>query len=395
MNDKIIPYGRQHITDADIEAVVEVLKSDFLTQGPQISEFEHNFSSYVEAPYALAVSNGTVALHLSVLALGLQAGQKVITTPITFAATANAVHYAGGEVSFVDIDPQTYLIDLAAVRRLLESAPKGTYAGIIPVDFAGRAVNLEELRKLCDEYDLWIIADSCHAPGAFFTDTMGEAQLCGNGKYADLTVFSFHPVKHIASGEGGMITTKNEALYEKLTSLRSHGMVRHSDRFINPISLAAGDTHYPAWYMEMQELGFNYRLTDLQAALGNSQLKRAHQGLERRRELATNYTRAFARKDYIKSVSGRVLGHAYHLYVIEVDDRLGLYQHLRSQQVFAQIHYFPTHLMPYYQKLGWKEGDLPQAEAYYAHCISLPMYPTLSDDEQAYVIQLINDYYEK
>lgn len=394
MRKNIIPYGRQHITDADIAAVTETLKSDFLTQGPQIASFEANFASYVQAPYAVAVANGTAALHLSVLALGLHAGQRVITTPITFAATANAVRYAGAEVTFVDIDPQTYLIDIDAVRELLAASPKGTYAGIIPVDFAGRALDLEALRTLADEHDLWIIADSCHAPGAYFRDKQGTQQLCGNGKFADLTVFSFHPVKHIAAGEGGMVTTRDEALYKRLCNLRSHGIQRDAESFINPTAMAGGDTNYPAWYMEMQELGFNYRLTDMQAALGNSQLQRACEGLKRRKTLAENYTEAFADKPYIKGKSGNIDGHAYHLYVLEVDDRLGLYDHLRKHQIFAQIHYFPTHLMPYYQNLGWKEGDLPKAEAYYKSCISLPLYPSLSDDDQRRVTSAIDGYFQ-
>lgn len=393
VNEKIIPYGRQHITDDDIAAVVNSLRSDFLTQGPEVGHFERNFAAYVEAPFALAVANGTAALHLSVLALGLKPGQKVITTAITFSATANAVRYLGGDVVFVDIEPSTNLIDIAAVGQLLADSPKGTYAGVIPVDFAGRAVNLQELRLLADEYDMWIISDSCHAPGAYFTDSDGHRQLCGNGHFADLTVFSFHPVKHIASGEGGMITTRHEQLFQKLSQLRTHGIVRTPDSFHNTVALAGGDEGYPAWYMEMQELGFNYRLTDLQAALGNSQLKRAPQGLMRRRALAAAYTAAFAGKDYVYNLSGDVDGHAYHLYVLEVKDRLGLYNHLRAHHIFAQVHYFPVHLMPYYQAQGWREGDLPHAEAYYKNCLSLPLFPTLSDDDQQRVIQLIESYY--
>ncbi|MGD9977575.1 MAG: aminotransferase class I/II-fold pyridoxal phosphate-dependent enzyme, partial [Bacteroidales bacterium] len=213
---KPIPYGRQYISDEDIQIVIETLKSDFLTQGPKVKEFEDTFATYIGCKYAVAVANGTAALHLCTLALGVHPGNKVITTPITFAASANCVRYTGGDVEFVDIDPETYLIDINKVKQLLESAPKGTYKGIIPVDFAGRALNLEELKKLAIDYDLWIIEDACHALAGYFIDSKGQKHLCGNGEYAELSIFSFHPVKHIATGEGGMITTNNEDLYRKL-----------------------------------------------------------------------------------------------------------------------------------------------------------------------------------
>lgn len=382
---KKIPYGRQNITEEDIQAVVEVLKSDWLTQGPNIKKFEDSFADYVGAKYAVAVSNGTAALHLNAIALGVQPGHKVITTPITFAASANCVRYCGGEVVFADIDPETYLLDINAVRALLEASPKGTYQGIIPVDFAGRAVDLEAFRMLADDYGLWIIEDSCHAPGGYFIDSAGEKQHCGNGNFADLAIFSFHPVKHIAAGEGGMITTNNEELYKHLQILRTHGIQQDYSKRIYDDSL---------WYYEMQELGYNYRLTDFQAALGSSQLKRAEQGLKRRKEIAKTYFDYFKDKDYIISESGDVDGHAYHLYVIEVKQRKELHKHLRDLNIFTQIHYVPTHLMPYYRDLGWKEGDLPYAEAYYSSCISLPMFPTLSENEQEFVINAINRFYE-
>jgi len=398
-----IPYGRQNITEEDIEAVVSTLKSDYLTQGPKIAEFEEAFANYVGSKYAVAVSNGTAALHLCAMTLNVKPGDKVITTPITFAASANCVRYCGGEVVFADIDPETYLLDIDKVRQLLENAPKGSYKGIIPVDFAGRTVDLEAFRKLAEEYDLWIIEDSCHAPGGFFNDSKNQKQLCGNGNFADLAIFSFHPVKHIASGEGGMITTNNKDLYEKLLQLRTHGIVKDDNKYFNSPAFASGlsesqfsilDTQdYPQWYMEMQNLGYNYRITDFQAALGTSQLKRSDDGLVRRREIASNYFEAFKEKDYIKGQSGVVTGHAYHLYVLEVEDRLGLYNYLRENKIYAQIHYIPCHLMPYYRDLGWKEGDLPNAENYYKHCISLPMFPTLSEEEQHFVIEKINSFY--
>lgn len=393
MENKIIPYGKQNITEDDIRVVIETLNSDFLTQGPRILEFEKNFAEYIGCKYAVAVANGTAALHLCALALGVKEGDKIITTPITFAASANCVRYCGGNVVFSDIDPDTYLIDIEKVRALLATSPKGTYKGIIPVDFAGRAVNLEAFRKLADEYDLWIIEDACHAPGGYFEDSLGVKQFCGNGNFADLAIFSFHPVKHIACGEGGMITTNDADLYQRLLALRTHGITKDEVSFTNPIDLAGGIAEYPKWYMEMQSLGYNYRLTDFQAALGTNQLKRADEGLIKRREIARKYEEALTGKAFIKGESGLVEGHAYHLYIIETEDRLGLYDYLRVNKIFAQIHYIPCHLMPYYQEFGWKVGDFPEAEAYYKQCISLPMYPTLTEQEQEFVIGKIFEFY--
>lgn len=397
MKNHIIPYGRQHITDEDIQAVVDVLKSNYLTQGPHIDAFETAFARYVGSQYAVAVSNGTTALHLGVLVLGLKPGEKVITTPITFSASANCVRYCGAEVLFADIDSDTYLIDLAHVKQLLETHPKGSIKGIIPVDMAGNVVNTEALRNLVKPYGCWILEDACHAPGGYFTDSEGNRQLAGNNRYSDATVFSFHPVKHIACGEGGMVTTNDATVYKQLLRLRSHGITKGDDSYTNSMKLACsieGATEYPGWYMEMQQLGYNYRLTDIQAALGLSQLKRVEQGLARRRELAATYTKAFMGKHYLIGQSSNVDGHAYHLYILEVEDRLGLYKHLREYGIFAQIHYIPVHLMPYYRQQGWKPGDLPVAETYYSRCISIPMYPTLTDEEQAYVIEQINTYYD-
>jgi len=398
-----IPYGRQNITQQDIDAVVRVLKSDFLTQGPEIAKFEEAFAQYIGAKYAVAVSNGTAALHLSALALGVKPGQKVITTPITFAASANCVRYAGGEVIFADINPETYLLDINKVEDILKKDKD--VVGIIPVDFAGRPVNLEEYKTLADKYGCWILEDACHAPGGYFSDSKGNKHNCGNGDFAELAIFSFHPVKHIAAGEGGMITTNDEELYHKLLILRTHGIIKDSEQFKNSIDLAVGQvpnqltthnsqlTTYPGWYYEMQELGFNYRLTDFQAALGFSQLKRADEGLKRRREIAEKYNENLIDKPYILGQSGVVEGHAYHLYVIEVQNRQGLYEHLRKNNIFAQIHYVPVHLMPYYKEFGWEPGDFPNAEAYYQKCLSLPMFPTLTDDEQNFVFNTIEEFY--
>lgn len=391
---KPIPYGKQYISEEDIQAVITTLQGEYLTQGPKIKEFEDAFANYVGAKYAVALANGTAALHLCAMALNVTEGQKVITTPITFAASANCIRYCGGEVVFLDINPKAYTLDINKVKALLETHPKGTFAGIIPVDFAGYAVDLEAFRQLADEYGMWIIEDACHAPGGYFIDSKREKQLCGNGKYADLAIFSFHPVKHIASGEGGMITTNDEKLYKKLLQLRTHGIIKDDTQYTNSIEFAGGIDAYPLWYMEMQDLGYNYRITDFQAALGLSQLMRADKGLERRREIAQKYEQGFTAKNFINGQSGVIDGHAYHLYVLEVENRLGLYNYLREHNIYAQIHYIPCHLMPYYRDLGWKEGDMPLAENYYKQCISLPMYPTLTDEEQNFVIKTIEGFYD-
>ncbi len=395
---KPIPYGKTEITELDIQAVNETLRSDFLTQGPKVKEFEDAFAKYVGCKFAVAVANGTAALHLCTLALEFQEGDKVITTPITFAASANCIRYTGAEVLFADIDPATYLIDIQAVTKLLEAKDGHKIKGIIPVDFAGRAVPLEDLKPLVKKYGIKVIEDACHSPGGYYLDETGNRQQCGNGYGADLAVFSFHPVKHIATGEGGMITTNDERLYKKLLLLRTHGISRDPQTFVNSAQFATATSEsstYPGWYMEMQTLGFNYRLTDFQSALGLSQLKRASIGLERRREIAKRYYESFSGKSYIKGQSGVVEGHAYHLYVIEVDDRLGLYNFLRSKNIYTQIHYIPCHLMPYYRALGWKEGDLPHAERYYQQCLSLPIFATLTEDEQSYIINCVEEYYRQ
>ncbi len=397
---KAIPYGRQEITEDDIKAVTEALQADFLTQGPRILNFEQEFADYVGADYAVAVSNGTAALHLAVLALGIKEDEYVICSPITFAASVNCVKYCGGNVLFADIDPQTYLMDINSVKQVISTNQDKKIKGIIPVDFAGRVPQLDEFRKLADENGLWIIEDACHAPGGHFLDAKHQEQKAGNGKFADASVFSFHPVKHIATGEGGMITTNNKDLYGQLMELRTHGITRDHSKFENTKSFANGNSEievddYPQWYMEMQNLGYNYRITDFQAALGSSQLLRAPQNLERRKKIAQRYSEELSTCEGIIQSSGFVEGHAYHLYILEVRDRRGLYDYLRSNQIFAQIHYIPVHLMPFYKHQGWKEGDLPFAEHYYSRCISIPMFPSMTDEEQTVVIEHILAFYSK
>ena len=384
---KAIPYGHQHITDEDIQAVIETLKSDYLTQGPKIIEFEQAFARYVGAKYAVALSNATAGLHLAATALQVRSGDKVIVTPITFAASANCIRYCNGMVVFCDIDPDTYLMDIKKLRRLLETNPPSTFKGIVPVDFAGYPHQMEEFRQLADEYGLWILEDACHAPGGYFIDSNGEKQFCGNGKFADVTVFSFHPVKHIATGEGGMVTTNDKELFDRLSLLRTHGITK------NPACL---HENHGGWYYEMQELGYNYRLTDFQAALGLSQLKRADEGLKRRQKIAVRYNEAFKRiADIQTPYASPDVFHAYHLYIIQVPDRLDLYNYLHENGIYAQVHYIPLHLMPYYREQGNKPGDLPVAEKYYSRCLSLPMFPTLTDEEQEYVIKKIEYYFNK
>jgi UDP-4-amino-4,6-dideoxy-N-acetyl-beta-L-altrosamine transaminase len=377
---KKIPYGRQHIDQNDIDAVVTALQSDYLTQGPKVMEFEDKFADYVGAKYAVAVNNATSGLHLSVLALNLNKGDRVITTPITFAATANCVRYAGGEVWFADIDPNTYLLDINSVRELIKSKPKGFFKGIIPVDFAGLPVNMEKFRALADANDLWIIEDACHAPGGYFIDSKLEKNFCGNGNYADIGVFSFHPVKHIACGEGGMLTTNSKELYEKLMLLRTHGITKDNMK-----------ENHGNWYYEMIELGFNYRLTDFQSALGITQIAKNNKGVARRNEISAAYKKAFEGKIKFQDLPSATYN-AHHLFIIEVEHRKKLYDFLHSKGILAQIHYVPVHTMPYYKKIGYEGSDLINAENYYANCISLPMYPKLSNKEQDFVIEQINQF---
>ncbi|MFC2081218.1 UDP-4-amino-4,6-dideoxy-N-acetyl-beta-L-altrosamine transaminase [Bacteroidota bacterium] len=380
---KPIPYGKHHISEEDIQRVIEVLRSDYITQGPAIQAFETAFAEYTGARHAVAVSNGTAALHLSCLALGVKSSDRFISSPISFVASSNCVLYCGGKVDFVDIDPETFLIDIDQIEKKIRSNPPGTFTGIIPVDFAGLPVNLEKIKTLALEHDLKIIEDACHAPGGYFTDSGNTKQFCGNGQFADLTAFSFHPVKHIATGEGGMITTNDSDLYEKLLNLRTHGITKNPDLL--------GDNP-GGWYYEMISLGYNYRLTDIQAALGISQLQRAPQGFKRRAEIAARYREAFQNTPLKIQAVGSGIEHAYHLFVIRVDNRKGLYDFLKSNNIFPQVHYIPIHQQPYYRTKGWKSGDFPNAEKYYEQCLSIPLYPGLQDDEQEFVMEKILEF---
>ena len=384
-----IPYGRQDITEADVRAVAETLRADYLTQGPRVEEFEAAFATYVGARYAIAVANGTAALHLCALALGVGPGTRVITSPVTFAASGNCVRFCGGEVWFADIDPTTLVLDVSSVRELLDRYPRGYFSGVIPVDLAGYPVDVEAYRRLADEYGLWIIEDACHAPGATRTASDGTRYRAGSGKFAELAIFSFHPVKHIACGEGGMVTTNDGELAQRIRKLRTHGITKDERDFQGP--------SHGGWYMEMQELGFNYRMPDILCALGTSQLARATEGLARRRELAQRYDTAFRTQRGVRTFAtfGPSFEHAFHLYVIHVDHRGDLYDHLRQQGVYTQVHYIPLHRMPYYAAIDYSEADLQNADAYYEGALSLPMFPTLTNLEQDRIIELVVKFVKK
>ncbi len=377
---KPIPYGRQSINQDDIDAVIEALQHPYLTQGPRVAEFEEKFAKYIGVDHAVAVANGTAALHLCALALDVDHSTNVITSPITFSASANCIRYCGGNVYFADIDPNTILLDLNQVEALIKSKPDGFFDGIIPVDFAGLPLDMEAFHQLAKKYGLWIIEDACHAPGGSYLDSQKKEQFCGNGKFAELAIFSFHPVKHIASGEGGMITTNDPQLYERLKTLRTHGITKDPDRMIQ---------NHGGWYYELQELGYNYRLTDIQCALGLSQLRKADSGLKRRRAIARRYDQAFSGSSVQIITPESSRRHAYHLYVIQVDNRKELYDVLRENNIFSQVHYIPVHTLPYYQQFESTAKQLPNAEAYYDKCLSLPMYPALTDEEQEFVIETV------
>jgi dTDP-4-amino-4,6-dideoxygalactose transaminase len=321
------------------------------------------------------------------MALNVSKGDKVITSPLTFAASANCILYCGGDVEFADIDPKTLCIDPNKVEDMLRKNTAHDIKGIIPVDFAGYPVNMEDVRSLADKYGVWILEDSCHAPGASFTDSRGKKQQSGNGEFSDLSIFSFHPVKHITTGEGGMITSNNLEKIEKILKLRIHGVTKRRDQLI--------EKDVGGWYYEMQDLGYNYRITDFQCALGISQLKRADTSLKRRQEIANRYLNAFSGYDFIRMTNvPQNIVHAWHLFVIQIPRRRDLYHYLQDHGIYTQVHYIPVHLQPYYKNLGWNKGDFPITEDYYEHCLSLPMYPSLKEEEQEYVIEKVKSFYK-
>ncbi|EPG76181.1 UDP-4-keto-6-deoxy-N-acetylglucosamine 4-aminotransferase [Leptospira fainei serovar Hurstbridge str. BUT 6] len=381
----MIPYGRQNITQADIDSVIQILKSDFITQGPTIDQFEKTVSEYCGSQYALAVSNATAALHIACLALEVGAGDEVWTSPNTFVASANCALYCGAKIGFVDINPKTYNMDVDKLRlKLIEARNKNRLPKVvIPVHFAGQSCDMEEISELSKQYGFKIIEDGSHAIGGKYL-----GQFIGNCKYSDITVFSFHPVKIITTGEGGMLTTNSKHLHEKLSLLRSHGISRNPDLMV---SESEG-----GWYYQQLELGFNYRMTDIQAALGISQFARLESFIEKRHRIAENYDKLLDGLPVVTPYRSPGVNSALHLYPIKLskDAKIGrkqFFDELRRLGVGVQVHYIPVHRQPYYQKLGFKLGDFPEAEEYYESVVSLPIYYDLTHEEQLYVVEMIRN----
>jgi UDP-4-amino-4,6-dideoxy-N-acetyl-beta-L-altrosamine transaminase len=371
---KQIPYATQWIDEEDIQAVVSALRLPYLTQGPLVAEFEKQVASYCGAKYAVAVSSGTAALHLACLAAGFQSGNEVITSPITFVASSNSVLYCGAKPVFADVEETTINIDPQAIARCLTKKTRG----IIPVHFAGQPCELVEIRRLAKQYRLTIIEDAAHALGATYSGSK-----IGSCKYSDLTILSLHAVKHITAGEGGLITTNNKKLYEKLLLLRTHGITREP-RLLQK-------KHEGPWYYEMQELGYNYRITDFQCALGMSQFKKLDRFIERRREIVRQYNQAFCSCEEVTSLDEKSdRQSSWHIYPIRVKgDRKTIFNKLREKGLGVNVHYLPVYLQPYYQKLGYRVGSCPRAENYYAQAITLPLYPKMSDEDVATVIEIV------
>lgn len=380
---KNIPYCRQSLDGSDFRAVEKSLHSAYLTQGPKVREFEKALAAYCGARYAVAVANGTAALHLAAIAAGLGKGDEAITSPITFLATPNAALYVGAKPVFADIDYATVNIDPGAVQAKLTRRTKA----ILPVDMAGLPADMAAISKIAKRHGLMVIEDACHALGGRYRK--GKVGSCA---YSDMTVFSFHPAKHITTGEGGCITTNSKKLYEKLCSLRSHGVSR----------TAATQRRMGGWYYEMLELGWNYRITDIQCALGMSQLSKIEGFISRRRQIARMYDAAFCDMPELRvpSQGSRGEKHVYHLYLLRLQGcrsgaRRRLYDHLKSKNVHCQVHYIPVYRQPHYRKLfGDLSASCPNAERYYEEALSLPMFPGLKDAEVRYVIQAIRGFFK-
>ena len=374
---KFIPYGTQNIGKEDIDAVVSVLKSDFLSTGPKIQEFENKFAKYVGSKYAVAVSSGTAALHCACLAAGIKKEDEVITTPMTFVATSNVILYCGAKPVFVDINPKTFNIDETLIEKQITSKTKA----IILVHFAGQPCEMDKIREIAQKHNLIIIEDAAHALG-------GEYKGMKIGTIGDMTTFSFHPVKHITTGEGGMITTDSEALYRKLLIYRNHGITRNEDEFVN-----SKDGN---WYYEQIELGYNYRLTDFQSALGIVQLDKMDYSLVRRNEIVSMYRNGLKEIKEIEipeeSINGKS---AWHIYIVKIKDkkinRKIVFDELRKRNIGVNVHYIPVYLNPYYKKLGYKKGLCPNAEKIYEQIITLPLHPKMTNEDVKYVIESIKD----
>jgi UDP-4-amino-4,6-dideoxy-N-acetyl-beta-L-altrosamine transaminase len=386
---QFIPYGRQSLDESDLNAVMEVLKSDWLTQGPTIDRFERAVAEYCGAKYAVAVSNATAALHLACLAIGLKEQDTLWTSPNTFVASANCARYCGASIDFVDIDLDTYNLSVAKLReKLLWAAEKKCLPSVlVPVHFSGQACDMDAIATVAQEYGIHVIEDASHALGGTHQqDKIGSCQ------FSEMTVFSFHPVKMITTGEGGMILTNRLDLSERLKQLRSHGITREAKQFTNP---APG-----AWYYEQQALGFNYRMTELQAALGLSQLQRLDTFVQRRQYLANRYREHLNHLPVTLPNPSAYTTSSFHLYVIRLKLELlnrsqsEIFEALRDRGIGVQIHYIPVHTQPYYQKLGFQWGDFPIAEQYYREALSLPLYPALTEAEQDWVIRSLTEVLE-
>ncbi|MEH2199670.1 UDP-4-amino-4,6-dideoxy-N-acetyl-beta-L-altrosamine transaminase [Nostoc sp.] len=385
MND-YIPYGRQDISQEDIDAVIEVLRSDSITQGPAIERFEQAVANYCGAKYAVAVSSATAALHIACLATGLGQGDILWTSPNTFVASANCGLYCGAKVDFVDIDPNTYNLSVDELERKLTWAEKqGCLPEVlIPVHFAGQSCEMEQIAALSQRYGFKIIEDASHAIGGSY-----QAQPIGSCQFSDMAVFSFHPVKIITTGEGGMVLTNQEELYQRLIRLRSHGITRNSD-------LMKGESH-GSWYYQQLELGFNYRITDIQAALGASQMQRLDEFVERRWFLANRYNQLLQDLPLILPWQHPNTDSSWHLYVVrlkldKIDKTYGqIFEELRNAGIGVNLHYIPVHTQPYYQQLNFKWGDFPKVEKYYQEAISLPLYYGLTQENQERVVKTLQE----
>lgn len=374
---KMIPYGRQTIEEDDIQAVVDVLRSDYLTTGPKIAEFEKMVADYVGAKYAVAISNGTSALHAACFAAGIQPGDEVITTPLTFAASSNCVLYCGGTPVFADVDLKTYNIDPEDIRRKITDKTKA----IIAVHLAGQPCDMDEIHKIAKEHDLLVIEDGAHALGSVYK---GKKV----GTLSDMTTFSFHPVKPITTGEGGMIVTDNEQFYQKMMLFRSHGITREE----NLMTRNDGP-----WFYQQLDLGYNYRITDIQCALGCSQMKKLDRFLARRKQIVARYNEAFADcENIITPYQLPETESGWHLYIVQVKncDRRKVFEALREQGIAVNVHYIPVYMHPYYQEHGYKDVHCKNAEEIYSHIITLPLYPALTEEQQKFVIEKIMDALE-
>lgn len=380
-----IPYGRQQIDQSDIDSVVEILRSDWLTQGPMIGRFESSVAAYCNVKHAVAASNGTAALHLICMALGIGPGDQVWTSPNTFVASANCARFCGAEVDFVDIDPKTYNLSVTALAIKLEKAAQcGKLPKlVIPVHFAGQSCDMEAIHALSKQYHFRIVEDACHAIGGKYRDYK-----IGGCQFSDAAVFSFHPVKLITTGEGGMIVTPHDELNSKLRLLLTHGITRDPD-------LMDGENHGP-WYYQQVALGFNYRITDIQSALGFSQMNRLDAYVLRRQELAKHYDEALRPLPLILPYQAVHSYSAYHLYVIRLKldvikkSRAEVFNALRAANIGVNVHYIPVHTQPYYRQLGFKQGEFPEAEHYYEEAITLPLFPTLTEQQQSHVISQLH-----